>query len=136
MIKQIVKDTTFLQQRSTPASKADLQVGADLQDTLMANRDHCVGMAANMIGIKKRVIIAMIGPFPVLMFNPVITKKSGKYETEEGCLSLTGERPTTRYEKITVKFRDKDWKEQELPLEAFPAQIVQHEIDHCDGILI
>ena len=102
MIKPIMKDVLFLGQKSEPATKADLQVVIDLQDTLAAHREECVGMAANMIGIKKRVIIVNMGMIDIVMFNPVIRKKSGAYETEEGCLSLTGVRKTTRYEKIEV----------------------------------
>ena len=136
MIKPIMKDVLFLGQKSEPATKADLQVGIDLQDTLAAHREECVGMAANMIGIKKRVIIVNMGMIDIVMFNPVIRKKSGAYETEEGCLSLTGVRKTTRYEKIEVEYLDQNWKKQKMSLSGWPAQICQHEMDHCDGVII
>ena len=136
MIKPIMKDVLFLGQKSEPATKADLQVGIDLQDTLAAHREECVGMAANMIGIKKRVIIVNMGMMDIVMFNPVIRKKSGAYETEEGCLSLTGVRKTTRYEKVEVEYLDQNWKKQKMVLSGWPAQICQHEMDHCDGVII
>ena len=136
MIKPIMKDVLFLGQKSEPATKADLQVGIDLQDTLAAHREECVGMAANMIGIKKRVIIVNMGMMDIVMFNPVIHKKSGAYETEEGCLSLTGVRKTTRYEKIEVEYLDQNWKKQKMVLSGWSAQICQHEMDHCDGVII
>ena len=110
MVKQIMKDVFFLGQKSEPATKADLQVGKDLQDTLQANRAGCVGMAANMIGVKKRVIIVNMGFVDVVMFNPVLLSKDTPYETEEGCLSLTGVRKTTRYENIEVEYYDMNWK--------------------------
>lgn len=136
MIKAINKDVQLLSQVSQLASRADLPIAQDLKDTLAANGDHCVGMAANMIGVPKRVIIASLGPFPVVMFNPVIIAKSGPYQTQEGCLSLAEQRSTTRFQKITVRFTNEQWTQQELSLDAFPAEIVQHEIDHCNGILI
>lgn len=136
MIRPIVRDIFFLGQKSEPATKADLSVGTDLQDTLRANRDRCVGMAANMIGVKKRIIIANIGMADIVMFNPVITKKTTPYQTEEGCLSLDGVRKTTRYQNIEVEYLDKNWKKQKLALSGWPAQIVQHEVDHCEGIII
>lgn len=136
MIKPIVRDVFFLGQKSEPATKADLQVGKDLQDTLSANRDRCVGMAANMIGVKKNIIIVNMGFFDVVMFNPVIVSKSGLYQTEEGCLSLEGVRPTTRYQKIEVEYYDFSWKKQRKKLEGWIAQIAQHEIDHLSGKII
>lgn len=136
MIRPIMKDVLFLSQKSEPATRADLQVGTDLRDTLAANRDRCVGMAANMIGIKKRVIIVNIGMADVVMFDPVILSKDGPYEAEEGCLSLAGTRKTTRYESIRVEFYDMQWKKQQLKLSGWPAQICQHEMDHLEGILI
>ena len=136
MVKQIVRDIFFLSQKSEPATKADLQVGRDLQDTLKANRNACVGMAANMIGVKKNIIIVSMGMFDVVMFNPVILKQEGPYETEEGCLSLDGVRPTTRYEKIEVEYQDFDWKTQRVKLSGWTAQIVQHEVDHLSGRII
>ena len=136
MVKPIVKDIFFLGQKSEPATKADLQVGRDLQDTLKANRDRCVGMAANMIGVKKNIIIVNIGIVDVVMFNPVILSKSGLYETEEGCLSLDGVRRTNRYREIEVEYLDFNWKKQRMKLKDWPAQIVQHEIDHLSGKII
>lgn len=136
MIKPIVKDIFFLGQKSELATKADLQVGRDLQDTLKANRDRCVGMAANMIGVKKNIIIVNIGIIDVVMFNPVILSKSELYETEEGCLSLDGVRKTNRYREIEVEYLDFNWKKQRIKLKDWPAQIVQHEIDHLFGKII
>lgn len=136
MEKKIVKDILFLSQVSQPASQEDLPLAKDLQDTLQANRETCVGLAANMIGVQKRVIIFNIGMIPMVMFNPVLQSFEGAYETEEGCLSLTGVRPTTRYEKITVSYRDIHWQEQAITLTGFPAQICQHELDHLEGRII
>lgn len=136
MVKNIVKDVFFLKQKSQPATQADLQVGIDLQDTLKANRDRCVGMAANMIGVKKNVIIVSLGFIDVVMFNPVIVSKSGAYKTEEGCLSLTGVRSATRYQEIEVEYYDMNWKKQRQKLKGWPAQICQHEVDHLSGIII
>ena len=136
MVQQIMHDPLFLAQKSELATKADLQVGKDLQDTLKAHREGCVGMAANMIGVKKNIIIVNMGFFDVVMFNPVIVSKSGVYETEEGCLSLSGIRKTTRYENIEVEYQDFSWKKQRQKLSGWTAQIVQHEVDHCNGILI
>ena len=130
MVKQIMKDVFFLGQKSEPATKADLQ------DTLQANRADCVGMAANMIGVKKRVIIVNMGFVDIVMFNPVLLSKDTPYETEEGCLSLTGVRKTTRYENIEVEYYDMNWKKQRQKLSGWPAQICQHELDHLEGILI
>lgn len=136
MVKPIVKDIFFLGQKSEPATKADLQVGRDLKDTLNANRAGCVGMAANMIGVKKNIIIVNMGLLDVVMFNPVIIAKSEPYDTEEGCLSLTGVRPCTRYQNIEVEYCDFNWKKQKIRLEGWTAQICQHEIDHCNGVII
>ena len=136
MVKQVVRDVFFLSQKSEPATKDDLQVGRDLQDTLKANREACVGMAANMIGVKKNIIIVSMGMFDVVMFNPVITKKDTPYETEEGCLSLDGVRKTTRYQNIEVEYYDFAWKKQKQKLSGWTAQICQHEIDHLEGIII
>ena len=136
MIRPIMKDVFFLAQKSEPATKEDLPIGRDLMDTLAANRDACVGMAANMIGVKKNIIIVSMGMFDVVMFNPVITKQEGPYETEEGCLSLEGVRPTTRYEKIEVEYLDFNWKKQKVNLSGWTAQIVQHEVDHLSGRII
>ncbi len=136
MIKQVVRDVIFLGQRSEEATKADLSVADDLRDTLSANREHCVGMAANMIGIRKRIIIANIGMGDIVMFNPVITKKDSPYETEEGCLSLTGTRKTTRYKNIEVEYFDQQWNRKKQKFSGFPAQIIQHECDHLEGVII
>ena len=136
MVKNIVRDVFFLGQKSVPATKADMQVGIDLQDTLRANRERCVGMAANMIGVKKNIIIVIMGFVDVVMFNPVITKKDTPYETEEGCLSLDGVRKTTRYENIVVEYYDMQWKKQTMKLSGWTAQICQHEVDHLSGIII
>ena len=136
MIKPIMKDVLFLGQKSVPATKNDIPVAQDLQDTLTANRDSCVGMAANMIGVKKRIIIVNMGMFNIVMFNPVIIKKEGPYGTEEGCLSLTGVRKTTRYERITVEYQDSSWKKHRQEYSGWTAQIIQHECDHLEGVII
>ena len=136
MVKQIVRDPLFLQQKSEPATEADKQVIVDLMDTLKANSDRCVGMAANMIGVKKQIIVVAAGPFIFPMVNPVITKKSGKYETEESCLSLEGVRPCTRYKEIEVDYLDQNFKKQHGKYKDFTAQIIQHEIQHFSGELI
>lgn len=136
MVKNIVRDPMFLQQKSEPATEADKQVIHDLIDTLRANQDRCVGMAANMIGVKKRIIVVAMGPFHFAMVNPVITKKSGEYQTEESCLSLEGVRPCTRYKEIEVDYLDQDFKPQHGKYKDFTAQIIQHEIDHFEGVLI
>lgn len=136
MIRPIVKDIFFLGQKSETATKQDLNVGQDLMDTLQANRERCVGMAANMIGIKKRIIIVSMGFLNVVMYNPVIVKKDSPYETEEGCLSLTGVRKTTRYENIEVEYYDSSWKKHRQKYSGWTAQIIQHECDHLEGIII
>jgi len=136
VVKMIVRDPMFLQQKSEPATEADKQVIVDLLDTLRANQERCVGMAANMIGVKKRIIVVAMGPFHFAMVNPVITKKNGEYQTEESCLSLEGVRPCTRYKEIEVDYLDQDFKPQHGKYKDFTAQIIQHEIDHFDGILI
>ena len=136
MVKKIVRDPMFLQQKSEPATGADKQVIQDLLDTLRANQEHCVGMAANMIGVRKRIIVVAMGPFHFAMVNPVITKKSGEYQTEESCLSLDGVRPCTRYREIEVDYLDQDFKPQHGKYKDFTAQIIQHEVDHFEGILI
>ena len=136
MIREIVHDPIFLAQPSAPATEEDLPIAADLIDTLKANMDRCVGMAANMIGKKKRIIVMAKGPIAVAMINPVILSASGEYETEEGGLSLEGVRKTKRYRSIRLKWQDMQMKEHIGTLDGFQAQIVQHEIDHCDGKLI
>lgn len=136
MIKPIVRDETFLKQRSETATKADAAVIVDLMDTLKANTEHCVGMAANMIGVKKRIIVFSVGFGIVPMANPVITKKAKPYETQEGCLSLTGVRKTKRYETIEVEFEDQNFDKQKENFQGLAAQIIQHEIDHLEGVII
>ncbi len=136
MIRPIVKDVFFLGQKSGPATMQDLSVGQDLMDTLRANQNHCVGMAANMIGVKKRVIIVNMGILNVVMYNPVIVRKDSPYETEEGCLSLTGVRKTTRYQNIEVEYYDSSWKKRRQKYSGWTAQIIQHECDHLEGIII
>lgn len=136
MERSIMRDVIFLSQRSEPATKADWQVVTDLLDTLKANQSGCAGLAANMIGVKKRIIAVSMGFMNVAMINPVIMKKSGEYKTEEGCLSLSGVRPTTRYQEIEVEFLDASWKKQRHRYTGWIAQIIQHECDHLDGIII
>ena len=136
MIKPIVKDVFFLGQKSEAATEQDLSVGQDLMNTLRANQDHCVGMAANMIGVKKKIIIVNMGIMNVVMYNPVIVKKDMPYETEEGCLSLTGVRKTTRYQNIEVEYYDSSWKKRRQAYSGWTAQIIQHECDHLAGIII
>lgn len=136
MVKSIVRDIFFLGQKSEDATKQDLSVGQDLQDTLKANQDRCVGMAANMIGVKKRIIIVNMGFLNVAMYNPVIVKKDMPYEAEEGCLSLDGVRKATRYQNIEVEYLDSSWKKHRQQYSGWTAQIIQHEIDHLNGIII
>ncbi|MBR2303899.1 MAG: peptide deformylase [Ruminococcus sp.] len=136
MIKQIVKDTQFLGIKSEKATNKDRAVITDLKDTLRANRERCVGMAANMIGVSKRIIIFTEESGNTVMINPQIIKKQLPFETEEGCLSLTGERRTTRYMNITVEFLDESFRKQKRSYSGFTAQIIQHECDHLDGIII
>ena len=136
MIKPIVKDVFFLGLKSDPATKQDLSVGQDLQDTLVANQERCVGMAANMIGVRKRIIIVNIGFMNLVMYNPVLVKKDTPYETEEGCLSLEGVRKTTRYQNIEVEYLDSSWKKHRQKFSGWTAQIVLHELDHLEGVII
>ena len=136
MIRPIMRDVFFLGQKSEPATKEDLHIGRDLQDTLRANRERCVGMAANMIGVKKNIIIVNMGIINIVMFNPVIIKRDTPYETEEGCLSLDGVRKTIRYQNIEVEYYDFSWKKQRQKLTGWTAQICQHEIDHLEGRII
>ena len=136
MVRPIMRDIFFLRQKAKPATKEDKQIVQDLLDTLKANEAGCVGMAANMIGVNKRIIAVNMGFINVAMLNPVIVKKSGAYETEEGCLSLDGVRKTTRYENIEVEFQDISFHKQRQKYSGWTAQIIQHEIDHCDGIII
>ena len=141
MIKELMHDPIFLAGKSEIATKEDLQVAQDLLDTLMAHRESCVGMAANMIGVRKRIIAFLDEsgrtPTYTLMLNPEIVAKNGIYETEEGCLSLLGNpRKCKRYKTIKVKFQTLDLKVRTKNYSGWTAQIIQHEVDHCDGILI
>ena len=136
MVREVVHDVLFLGQKSEPATQADKQVAIDLLDTLKAHEEGCVGMAANMIGVKKRIIAVNMGFMNVAMFNPVIVKKSGAFETEEGCLSLIGVRKTTRYEEIEVEYEDMNFKKQHQKFSGWTAQIIQHECDHLEGMII
>lgn len=132
MIKKIVSGKGIFARKAQPATEADKQVIADLLDTLRANSEVCVGMAANMIGVNKSIIVVSAGPFQFAMVNPVITKKSGEYQTEESCLSLIGVRPCTRYEEIEVDYLDQNFKQQHGKYTGWTAQIIQH--DECDII--
>ena len=136
MVKPIMRDLFFLRQKAEKATKGDFPVAIDLLDTLKAHEDGCVGMAANMIGVNKAIIAVNMGFMNVAMFNPKIVKKNGKYETEEGCLSLDGVRPCTRYKEIEVDYLDQNFKKQHGTYTGWTAQIIQHEIDHCHGIVI
>ena len=137
MIREIVKDTFFLSQKSEPATRQDLPVIQDLLDTIRANADRCVGMAANMIGERKTILAAQIGKDYPVMINPKIVDHSKQcYETEESCLSLTGQRPVKRYSVIVVEYLDRKFKRKKQTFRDFEAQIIQHEMDHFEGILI
>ena len=136
MVRPIMRDPLFLAQKSEPATEADRQVVKDLLDTLKANRDRCVGMAANMIGVKKNIIVIAAGPLMFAMINAKITKKKDAFKTEEGCLSLAGKRPCTRYKEIEVEYLDQDFKLQHGKYSGWTAQIIQHELDHVAGIVI
>lgn len=137
MIKEIVHDSIFLGIKSAPATKEDLQVAQDLLDTLIANKDSCVGMAANMIGVRKRIIVFDNEGAYMTMFNPEIIKKSGSYDTEEGCLSLLGcPRKCKRYRTIKVQWQTAEFQTRIKTFTGWTAQIIQHEIDHCNGVLI
>ena len=136
MIREICKDETFLAQKATPATAADLGVAQDLMETLIAHKDGCVGMAANMIGVNKRIIAFESDGEYMVMFNPVIVKQSGAYETDEGCLSLTGTRKTKRHKVIKVQWQNEKFQTRLKTFTGWTAEIIQHEIDHCEGILI
>ncbi|MBW3079936.1 peptide deformylase [Bifidobacterium saguinibicoloris] len=138
MQRPIITDEAFLAVPSEPATEADAGIARDLLDTLAAHADACVGLAANMIGVAKRIIVFHDETTGrnMTMFNPVVTAKSSRYETEEGCLSLKGVRPTVRYKRITVTYRTRRWREATATFDGFTAEIIQHEIDHCDGVLI
>ena len=137
MIKQLMHDPVFLAQKSEPATEVDLQSARDLLETLEAHRETCVGMAANMIGISKRIIAFDNGGTYMVMLNPQIVKRSGEYETEESCLSLLGgPRKTKRFQKIKVQYQTEDFQIRLKTFTGWTAQIIQHEIDHCNGVLI
>ncbi|MBW9144015.1 peptide deformylase [Clostridium sp. CM028] len=136
MIKPIVKDILFLGQKSEEATKNDIVVIDDLIDTLSANLEHCVGLAGNMIGAKKRILVFTVDNLIVPMINPVILKKEKLYETEESCLSLIGFRKMKRYEMIEVEYLDRNFNKQKQVFNGFTAQIVQHEMDHFEGVII
>ena len=136
MIRDICKDEAFLARPAEPATADDLVTARDLLDTLVAHKAGCVGMAANMIGVRKNIIAVNMGFMNVAMFNPRIVKKSGSYQTEEGCLSLIGVRPCTRYQEIELEYQDMNWKKQRQKYTGWIAQIIQHEVDHCNGIII
>ncbi len=136
MIKPIIKDPIFLAQKSASAEPSDLPVAQDLRDTLAAHRDGCVGMAANMIGVARRIIIFDDNGTTSVMFNPEIIKSSGPYEAEEGCLSLAGTRKAKRYRSIKVRYQNERFEMRLKTYTGWTAQIIQHEIDHCNGILI
>ena len=136
MIQEICKDEIFLAQKAEPATSDDLPIAQDLIDTLAAHKDGCVGMAANMIGVNKRIIIFDNEGAYQVMFNPVIVKQSGPYQTEEGCLSLTGRRQTKRWKSIKVQWQNETFQTRLKTFTGWTAEIIQHEIDHCDGILI
>ena len=137
MVKDVVHDPVLLGIKSEPATKADLQIAQDLLDTLIAHKEGCVGMAANMIGVRKRIIVFDADGTYMTMFNPEIIKASGPYDTAEGCLSLLGgPRPCKRYESIKVRWQNEQFQIRIKTFTAWTAQIIQHEIDHCNGILI
>ena len=136
MIREICKDETFLAQKAGPATAADLGVAQDLMETLIAHKDGCVGMAANMIGVNKRIIAFENDGEYMVMFNPVIVKQSGAYETDEGCLSLTGTRKAKRHKVIKVQWQNEKFQTRLKTFTGWTAEIIQHEIDHCEGILI
>ncbi len=136
MIREIMRDEAFLSQKAEPATLEDLPIAQDLLDTLTAHKDSCVGIAANMIGVCKRIIISDNEGKYIVMFNLEIIKKSSPYEAEEGCLSLTGIRKTKRWQSIKVQYQNEQFQTRFKTFTGWTAQIIQHEIDHCEGILI
>ena len=136
MIKELMHDPIFLAAKSSPADENDLQTAEDLLDTLMAHSEDCVGMAANMIGINKRIIVFDNDGEYMVMFNPVIIRHSTAYEAEEGCLSLTGTRKATRFQTIKVQWQNEKFQTRCKNFTGWTAEIIQHEIDHCEGVLI
>ena len=136
MIREICKDETFLVQKAAPATADNLATAQDLLDTLIAHKDGCVGMAANMIGVCKRIIAFDNEGTYMVMFNPVIVRQSGPYEAQEGCLSLTGVRKTKRFQTVKVQWQNEQFQPRLKTFTGWTAEIIQHEIDHCEGILI
>lgn len=136
MVRDICRDMFFLSQRAEPTAPEDLPVGMDLLETLEAHREECVGMAANMIGVRKRIIAVRDGEASLLMFNPEIIQKSGPYQAQEGCLSLEGVRTARRWKSIKVRYWNEKFQERFRTFSGWTAQIIQHEMDHCEGILI
>ena len=136
MIREICKDIIFLAQKAEPATPDDLLLATDLLETLAYHKDGCVGMAANMIGVNKRIIAFDNDGEYMVMFNPEILRKTGPYDTEEGCLSLTGVRPVKRWKTIKVKWQNEKFQQRIKNFTGWTAEIIQHEIDHCDGIII
>ena len=136
MVREIMRDEAFLAQRAEPATENDLETARDLLETLEAHKDGCVGMAANMIGVHKRIIAFDNEGSYMVMFNPEIVKKSGAYEAEKGCLSLTGTRKTRRWQSIKVQYQNEKMQIRLKTFTGWTAQIIQHEIDHCNGIII
>ena len=136
MIRESCRDETFLAQKAAPATADDLATAQDLLDTLAAHKDGCVGMAANMIGVCKRIIAFDNEGTYMVMFNPVIVRQSGPYETQEGCLSLTGVRITKRFQTVKVQWQNEKFQTRLKTFTGWTAEIIQHEIDHCEGILI
>lgn len=136
MIREICKDVIFLARKAEPATPEDLPVAADLLETLEHHKDGCVGMAANMIGVNKRIIAFDNEGKYMVMFNPQILRRSGPYDTEEGCLSLTGVRPVKRWKTIKVQWQNEKFQQRIKNFTGWTAEIIQHEIDHCEGIII
>ncbi len=136
MVREIMRDETFLARKAEPAAPEDLSVAQDLLDTLAAHKDSCVGMAANMIGVNKRIIVFDNDGTYMVMFNPEIVKKSEPYPAEEGCLSLSGVRKAKRWKSIKVQYQNEKFQTRFKTFTGWTAQIIQHEIDHCDGIII
>ena len=136
MVREICKDEAFLAQKAEPATADDLGVAQDLLETLAAHKDGCVGMAANMIGVNKRIIAFDNEGGYTVMFNPVIVKQSGAYEAEEGCLSLTGTRKSKRFQTIKGQWLNEKFQTRLMTFTGWTAEIIQHEIDHCEGIII
>ncbi len=136
MVREICRDEVFLAQKAEVATEADLPVAEDLLETLIAHKDGCVGMAANMIGVNKRIIAFVDDGEYRMMFNPAIVKKSGPYDAEEGCLSLAGTRKVNRWKSIKVRYQNRTFQERFKTFTGWTAQIIQHEIDHCEGMII